>query len=144
LIIFLRQCISVAINRGNYKVQEADIMQAEKQYSEDQLQAVVDELRDINSEFAELPYAFIDSPTAMRKADLRSKIREYHVADEQIDKATNLLLWFGFLGIVASDGEEKYAHMYQYGVARMLRETSGDSMFVIHPAFRSVLACRTN
>jgi Cdc6-like AAA superfamily ATPase len=48
LISFLRQCVSVAINRGNSKVLEADILQAEKQYSEDQLQAVFDELRDIN------------------------------------------------------------------------------------------------
>src|ERR1019366_10033673 len=39
LIGFLRQCVSVAINRGSSKVLEADILQAEKQYSEDQLQA---------------------------------------------------------------------------------------------------------
>jgi hypothetical protein len=140
LIIFLRQCISVAINRGNSKVLEDDIIQAEKKYSEDQLQAVVDELRDINSEFAELPYAFIDSPILMRRTDLETRIREYHVAPEQIERAVSLLLWFGFFGIVVSDGEEKYAHMYQYGVTRMLREASRDTMFVLHPAFRSVLA----
>jgi hypothetical protein len=142
LISFLRQCISVAINRGNIKVMEADILEAEKQYSEDQLQAVVFELRDIRPEFADLPYAFIDSNFTMKQAQLEAKIREFHISGDRVSEALNLLLWFGFFGIIAADGEEKYAHMYQYGVKRMLREVSADSLFVVHPAFRSVLACK--
>lgn len=141
LISFLRQCVSVAINRGNSKVMEADILQAEKQYSEDQLQAVFDELRDINSEFAELPYAFIGSQVAMPRTALEAKIEEIGVTREKVNQAINILLWFGFFGIVDADGEEKYAHMYQYGVKRMLREAGEQGRFVIHPAFRSVLSC---
>jgi hypothetical protein len=141
LISFLRQCVSVAINRGNSKVLEADILQAEKQYSEDQLQAIVDELRDINNEFSELPYAFIGSEATMTRDVLEMKVQEIGVTHSKVDEAINILLWFGFFGIIAADGEEKYAHMYQYGVKRMLRETSSKTPYVIHPAFRSVLAC---
>jgi hypothetical protein len=141
LIGFLRQCVSVAINRGNSKVLEADILQAEKQYSEDQLQALFDELRDINSQFAELPYAFIASAVTMTRNILESKIQDFDVPLSKVSEAIEILLWFGFFGIVNAEGEEKYAHMYQYGVKRMLREANEQTSFVIHPAFRSVLAC---
>jgi hypothetical protein len=141
LIGFLRQCVSVAINRGNSKVLEADILQAEKQYSEDQLQALFDELRDINSQFAELPYAFIGSEVTMTRKVLEAKVREFDIPLGSVKDAIDILLWFGFFGIVDAEGEEKYAHMYQYGVQRMLREANEQTLFVIHPAFRSVLAC---
>lgn len=141
LISFLRLCVSVAVNRGNAKVLDSDIIQAEKQYSEDQLQALFDELRDVNSEFSELPYAFIGSSVGMSQDELRAKIRDIGVPSDKIDRAIEILLWFGFFGISDAHGEEKYAHMYQYGVKRMLRELQKDSLFVIHPAFRSVLAC---
>lgn len=141
LIGFLRQCVSVAVNRGNTKVLEADILQAERQYSEDQLQGLFDELRDINSEFAELPYAFIGSPVSMTRNILEARVSEFKVQEDRIKEAVEILLWFGFFGIVDAQGEERYAHMYQYGVRRMLREANGKTLFVIHPAFRSVLAC---
>jgi hypothetical protein len=144
LIGFLRQCVSVAVNRGNVKVLEADILQAEKQYSEDQLQALFDELRDVNSQFAELPYAFIGSTTTMTRKALENKIQEFEVPPTSVQDAIEILLWFGFFGIVDAEGEEKYAHMYQYGVKRMLREANEQTSFVIHPAFRSVLVCDPN
>jgi hypothetical protein len=141
LIGFLRQCVSVAVNRGNSRVLEADILQAEAQYSEDQMQGLFSELRDINSEFADLPYAFIGSQVAMSRATLEKKIIEMGIRTENVVEAINILLWFGFFGLVDPGGEEKYAHMYQYGVARMLREAGPSTQYVIHPAFRSVLAC---
>ena len=141
LISFLKLCVNVAINHGNNKVLEADIIQAEKQYSEDQLQALFDELRDINSEFSALPYAFIGSTITMATDILEAKVREIGVPADKVKQAITILLWFGFFGIVDAEGEEKYAHMYQYGVKRMLREVGQLTLFVIHPAFRSVLAC---
>jgi hypothetical protein len=142
LISFLHQCVNVAINRGNNKVLEADILQAEHYYSEDQLQGIVDELRDINSEFADTPYAFIDAPTYMKRTEVETRMKDMGVPPDRIDEAVRYLLWFGFFGIVGTDGEEKHAHMYQYGVTRMLREASAETPFVIHPAFRSVLLTR--
>ena len=141
LISFLRLCVNVAINHGNNKVLEGDILLAEKQYSEDQLQALFDELRDINSEFSALPYAFIGSAVTMTVDALEAKIREIGVPANKVKEAITILLWFGFFGVVDAEGEEKYAHMYQYGVKRMLREVGEQTPFVIHPAFRSVLAC---
>ncbi|WP_047490237.1 P-loop ATPase, Sll1717 family [Terriglobus sp. TAA 43] len=141
LLSFLRLCINTAVNRGNTKVNEADILQAEKQYSEDQLQAIFDELRDINSEFADIPYGFIGSSFTFDQSCLREKLIEMKVTDDKLDEAMNILLWFGFIGIMDRSGEEKYSYMYQYGVKRMLREANDTTQFIIHPAFRSVLQC---
>ncbi|MGA9546052.1 MAG: hypothetical protein WBQ85_20925, partial [Candidatus Sulfotelmatobacter sp.] len=76
----------------------------------------------------------------MTRNTLENKIEEFDVASGSVGEAIEILLWFGFVGIVDAEGEEKYAHMYQYGVKRMLREASQQTSFVIHPAFRSVLA----
>lgn len=77
----------------------------------------------------------------MTRSSLEAKIKEIGVREGRVNEAINILLWFGFFGIVGVDGDEKYAHMYQYGVTRMLREADEDTRFSIHPAFRSVLAC---
>jgi hypothetical protein len=76
----------------------------------------------------------------MTRSVLERKIGEF-VPLGDVKEAIEILLWFGFFGIVDAEGEEKYAHMYQYGVRRMLREAGEQTSFVIHPAFRSVLAC---
>ncbi|AFL90256.1 hypothetical protein Terro_4049 [Terriglobus roseus DSM 18391] len=144
LISFLRQCINVAVNRGNTKVLEADILQAEKQYSEDQLQGIFFELSDTKREFAELPYAFIGSPSLLDRNEIEAKVTGFGVPQAIVEEAVQILLWFGFLGMIGTDGEEKYAHMYQYGVQRMLREATPGTRWVIHPAFRSVLGCEAN
>jgi hypothetical protein len=141
LISFLRQCVSVAVNRGNTKVLEADVVEAEKQFSEDQLQGIFDELRDINSEFAEIPYGFIGSTVQFQRPILDARIRDMGVSEGKLEEALKILLWFGFIGFINSGGDERYSYMYQYGVKRMLRETSPETHYVIHPAFRSVLAC---
>ena len=48
LLRFVRQCVNIAVNRGHGRVLEGDILTAEKIYSEDQLQEVSFELRDVS------------------------------------------------------------------------------------------------
>jgi hypothetical protein len=56
LLRLLKQSVNVAVNRGHSKVSERDMMQAEKTYSEDQLQEISFELRDIS---ADLPRCIV-------------------------------------------------------------------------------------
>lgn len=82
---------------------EANILQAENQYSEDQPQALFDEPRDANSRYAELPYAFIGSAVTMTQDVLETKIPEIGVPAEEVEEAITILLWFGFLGILDAE-----------------------------------------
>ena len=77
----------------------------------------------------------------MTRDVLENKMRDFKVETSSLEQAVEILLWFGFFGIIDAEGGEKYAHMYQYGVKRMLREANEQTVFVLHPAFRSVLGC---
>jgi hypothetical protein len=59
---FVRDCINVAVNRRHERVTEADILHAERSYSDDALVDLSLELKDVKPEFANAPYAFIGFP----------------------------------------------------------------------------------
>jgi hypothetical protein len=141
LLHLLRRCLNVAVNRGHSKVSESDILQAEKTYSEDQLQDVSFELRDISPDYPEVLYAFIDSAAVLTEAAVRERLAAAGVWSDQRERVLDLLLWFGFLGVLRPDGEERYAYQYKYGVGRMLRDVATPLRFVMHPAFRRALGC---
>ena len=136
-----RECVSVPVNRNHDKVLERDILQAEKTYSEDQLQEVSFELRDVSPEFPDVLYAFIGAPINLSKLDIETRLGAAGILEKDRSKVFELLLWFGFLGILDRDGDEKFSYQYQYGVDRMLKEASLRQGFVIHPAFRLALGC---
>ena len=142
ILRLLRECVNVAVNRGHEKVSESDVIQAEKRYSEDQLQEISFELKDISPEYGDVIYGFIGCLTTLDREELRDRLRLMAVPDASCAHVEGLLLWFGFLGVMNSDGEERYSYSYQYGVDRMLREACTNPTFVIHPAFRSALGCK--
>lgn len=141
LLRFLRQCVNVAVNRGHNRVTENDILQAQKDYSEDQLQEVSFELRDISPNFPDILYSFIGCSPILEEENLTEILSAAQVAPEELDKLRKLLLWFGFIGVLDQGGEERYAYEYHYGVSRMLHDAVSPNRFVIHPAFRSALGC---
>ena len=62
LIRLLRGCVNVAVNRGHEHVTEADILSAEGEYSEDQLQELSFELRQVYPEYGDMLYVFLADP----------------------------------------------------------------------------------
>ena len=60
---FLRDCISVAVNRRHDQVTEEDILHAERSYSDDALVDLSLDLKDVRPEFANAPYAFVVLPS---------------------------------------------------------------------------------
>jgi hypothetical protein len=141
LLRLLRECVNVAVNRGHERVTENDVIQAENRFSEDQLQEVSFELRDISPEYSDVVFGFIGSTLTLDTADLRERLEAAGVKATSLEHVSHLLLWFAFIGVMNLDGEEIYSYSFQYGVDRMLREASSNPTFVIHPAFRVALGC---
>ena len=141
LLRFARQCVNVAVNRGHAKVLEDDILKAEKIYSEDQLQDVSFELRDVSPAYPDVLYSFISSRCVLSKSEVYDRLREGGVSEAELAKLLDLLVWFGFLGFVTSEDEnERYSYQFQHRLDRMtqgLKHTP--PMYVIHPAFRVAL-----
>lgn len=140
LIRCLRQCVNVAVNRGHERVMEQDILDAESVFSEDALQEVSFELRDVSPEFADLIYEFIGSRRVDSEAHVKEKLEQAAIPQRSVEEALELLLWFGVLGVhCKGEVEERYSYEYQYGIDRLLREADKPLRFVIHPAFRKAL-----
>ena len=139
LLLFVRKLIQVALNRGHSKIQTEDIPQAEQQYSEDMLLTTGYEIADTHPETAEALYAFHGARGRLSSADVVGLLLSAGIADDALDDAISLLLWFGFLG-VQSKGELLYAHTAQFNITRLRMLADGHGSFVVHPAFRAALA----
>jgi hypothetical protein len=142
LLRFARQCVNVAVNRGHVKVLENDILTAEKTYSEDQLQDVSFELRDVSPSCPDVLYAFIGSRHLLSRPEVCEKLREAGVLETDLARILTLLVWFGFLGFVASEDEgERYSYQFQHRVDRMAIGLKPTPIYAIHPTFRVAFGC---
>ena len=140
VISFARECVDAAVNRGHDRVSEEDVMQAERTFSDDALVDISHELGDVNPALADLPYAFIGSKVFLSKVDVLAFLETAKVPKEARDKALDLLLWFGFLGVLVSGEEERYSYQFQHD-AKKMQSGVKDSAYCIHPAFRRALGC---
>jgi hypothetical protein len=143
LLNFLHRAIEVAINRGHTSVESADILQAERQYSEDMLLTVGFEISDVLPGSDDILYAFLGCPVAMTDADVRSRLDEAGLRDADLDRAVELLLWFGILGVREGVGADaRYAHQLRYNLRKLLVPIERErGSFVLHPAFHKALEC---
>lgn len=137
---FVRECISTAINHRADKVSEQDIINAERIYSEDALVDIALEMKDVNPNYDDVPYAFIGCPMVMSKENVRERLLKAGIPESDIDRIVELLVWFGVLGIYLTTEEERYSYEYEHDPKRM---TAGVENFAysIHPAFRMALGC---
>jgi hypothetical protein len=136
----VRDCIDVAVNRSHEKVAEGDILQAELSYSHHQLADLVFDLRDVRPQFADAPYAFIESRSVLSRAEVEKRIAEAGIDQESVEQVLELLLWFGFLGIQSFPEGERYSYQYEHDLRKMQSGLDRYS-YSIHPAFQKALGC---
>jgi hypothetical protein len=141
MLAFARECIDVAVNRGHERVQEADILQAERSCSENALVDISLELKDVVSGYADAPYAFIGSKTTLSLGQVHDCLLQAGVRSEEQDRLVDLLLWLGFLGFHLAADEERYSYQFQHDMKNMRAGLPAEHSYCIHPAFRSVLGC---
>ena len=137
---FVRDSISVAVNRGHDRVTEADICHAERSYSDESLVDLTLELKDVRPEFGNAPYAFIGYHPLLSPSEVATALTEAGVGQMDLEKVKDLLLWFGFLGIFVYPEEERYSFEFEHNLQKM-RSVVGSFSYCIHPAFRKSLGC---
>lgn len=143
LLDFLHQAVGTAINRGHDRVTESDIRKAEENYSSDLFQSLIFELADINKDYEEVMYGFIDCPSRMNEATLTKRLTDVGLFHSETQKLIDLLLWFGFLGIQSAEDEDPlFSYQVNYNLKRLRPTVQRENInFVIHPAFRTSLRC---
>jgi len=65
------------------------------------------------------------------------------VSPDKVARVTELLLWFGFIGLHVYPDEERYAYHFQHNIQKM-RSGLSSFTYCIHPAFRRALGCMEN
>lgn len=144
LLLFIRRCVEVAVNRRHSRISVEDILQAERSYSQDMLYMLAYEIQDTQPDIADLVYTFHASAKELTPAALHELIRDAGIPDEKVETAIDLLLRFGFLGVFSADSrEELYFHTVQSDIRRLLLPIkSGRGTYVIHAAFREALSIK--
>jgi hypothetical protein len=140
LLLFVRKLIEVAVNRDHMRVEAEDIPQAERAYSEDLLLTTSYEIADTDRTCANALYAFQGARARLSYADVVGLLLSAGISDEEVEDAITLLLWFGFLGVIAEPERELYSHTVQFNISRLRSVVgAGQGAFVVHPAFHAGL-----
>ena len=143
LLMYLHRCVETAINRGNSRIEEADILFAEKGYSIDVLRNLQHEIEDLNPNYTDLLESFALATPELDLEEARLQLGIYAGLEDakDADKAIHTLIRYGFLGVRGGVFREPtYAFSFNGGFARLRYPLDNDDgTLVIHPAFRSAL-----
>lgn len=143
ILNFVRKCLQIAVSRNHSRVEQDDVRAAEHQYSQDLLDELRYEMRDVFPGCPDLPLAFMGMKGALSWKEIRERLAAIGVPEEMLDEVRRLLLWFSFLGIVGSDGDT-FAYQYLYNMPKLeglIADAKGtDRIYAIHPGFHMALA----
>ena len=138
---FVRKSIQIAVSRGRSRVGEDDILNAEIGFSEDMLNDLRYEIRDMFPNNPEIVNKFMRQTTAFSHDDLWLLLSEAGIPEEKVDEVLDVLLWFSFLGVIYQQ-EENYTYQMLYNLPKLknlINENKSFTNFIVHPAFRTSL-----
>lgn len=144
LLTFLHRAVEVAVNRRHAKVTADDILQAEKSYSEDMVLITAFEIGDTYPKFSDILYAFQGTHRTLSKLEVEDILKKVQIDGEDQIRATELLLWYGFLGTAGfTSDEDRYSYQVRYNLRHLLHPIEkGEAKFVVHPGFRTALSIK--
>jgi hypothetical protein len=142
LLMFVQAASQVAVDRGHQKILPDDIKQAELGYSEDLLLNLSFEIDDTLPQFSEAVYAFHGASQTLSRSEVEGSLGRAGVSDEEMDRAIELLLWYGFLGVcMHATKDSQFSYEVRYNLRRLEHAIeSGQGVFTVHPAFRAALS----
>jgi hypothetical protein len=142
ILNFVRKSIQIAVSRGHTRVDENDITTAEAAYSEDMLNDLRYEMRDVFPHYPEILNEFLLQSRRLSGDDISLILLEAGVKNGDVDKVIDMLLWFAFLGVIR-DEEETYSYLCMYNLPKLKSLISSNPgampIYVVHPAFRMAL-----
>lgn len=140
LIDCLKRCIGTAINRGNDKITESDILEGIKQFSLDISQDISCEIRDVFPMIHDKDalFMFIGEERYLTQAKLNEIFSYENVSEDYREKLTDFLLWYGVLGLT-NKSETIYIYDTAYNPALLKRQikTLGltEPLYTLYPTF---------
>lgn len=136
LLNLISQCKSFAINLNHDRILEDDIEKGLMAYSTDLLADIGYEIHDVENNVDDILYAFIGSDSTLKKEEIFQILGEFGVDNNFFEKIYELLVWYGFLGLIIDD-EPKYIYDFNYSMKLVIGiiKKKGDVTYVINSAF---------
>jgi hypothetical protein len=139
LLDLLYQCRSHAVNLGHARIEVKDIKQGEATYSSDMVANVGFEIRDVFPAAIDFLYEFIGANAHVTLEQLNGFFESGKIPEDQRPKLLDLLLWYGFFGIVREEGEIAYIYSVKYDIKRLKalvkKQQENIVLYYINPAF---------
>ena len=147
LLELIQACRSNAVTLGHDKVTEADLKEGLADYSVELASNIGFEIRDVYETGVDVIYALIGAGKRISRSRLGTILDEHGMPEENREEFTQLLMWFGVIGLVDSNGMAQYIYNQRYEMQKLKSihraSNSGDPMFEINPAFWSALEVDT-
>lgn len=144
IIYFCKAALSAAVNHRHATIEEADIDQAEKEYSQNVLDSLIAETGAQVEHFEELLYEFAGERPILNRRDLERLFRKADIPNSKHDYALSLLCDLTFLGL--ETGPDSFQFIYDErtkgvleSLARKEAERRGEQRFKVNVPFHSYL-----
>lgn len=139
LLELIGHCRGYAMNLGHEKITKEDILKGCSAYSNDLLAELGLEIRDVYPSAHDLLYAFIGAKRLLQRDEVLRILSHFGIPDSDQEEVIRLLMWFGFLGFVWSDGSHRYIYSFHYNMKVMSGSHTGllnsGVTYTVNPAF---------
>ena len=145
LVYFIKAAVATAVNRRHPIVEENDILDAEKQYSQFAIESLIVESDLAASLLESLVFEFIGSSPQLTAEEVKGSILKVGVQSEAVNGIIDSLCNLRFIGVEVAKGEFRFADDPQeYKKAQILSRKLSERMdqeprFMINPAYWAFL-----
>lgn len=145
LIELLQFCRGHAVNLGREIIGTDDIDMGERHYSNQMLSNIGYEVTDISAKAKDLLWEFFGASDVITGSEIEEKLEGLGLGPEW-ENVFDLLLWYGFFGVVRENLETAYIYGVEYEMKRLhaliRRQGRAATRFRINPAFWKALEIR--
>ena len=137
LIDVAERALSFAINRGHSLVGDGDVEEGLKEMSLYLVSDFAYEMRDTAGTPEDIFYRFIGKGELLTEEELKGILKSDTLGLE-VEELIELLLWYGFLGVINSLGDSVFIYDRGYDIRRLEAERNSEaneSLFSVNPAF---------
>lgn len=149
LLDIVYHCRSHAVNLNHQRIEAEDIIEGEKSYSNELVENICLEIRDIYPEVQpdvkDVLYQFIDVNVRLNHDEVVKLLEGYGISEELRPKLIELLLWWGFFGIVRDGEDIAYIYTVHYNMNHLralVRKAPNGPVYYVNPAFWAGLGIR--
>ena len=113
LVFLVKSAVAIAINRGHVKVQDVDIVEAQKQYSQYALDSILVEDDVAIPALEQVLYEFVGSKPVLTQEEVNDTILKAGIPYSQVAQVVEHLCALAFLGVETGINEYRFAEDFQ-------------------------------